>query len=105
LRDTSVRQFENQRKTVDVVDGLKDKVLSLKDEVKYAADTFKSQLGKVQDAINKERRSRSNETPVNMWDWLDTILNIMIVLSLLYVVYLLYGKLTKPAVNVGVRSL
>ena len=57
-KNTSIRQFENQRKTVDVVDGLKDKVLSLKDEVKYAADTFKSQLNKVQDAINRERRGR-----------------------------------------------
>jgi hypothetical protein len=107
-KNNAFRQFENQRKTVDVVDGLKDKVLSLRDEVKYAADTFKDQIEKVQDAINRERRGRATETKVSLWDWVDTILNVIIVASLLYVIYLLYGKFTKPvvpAVNTGVRTL
>ena len=106
MKDTAVRQFESQRKTVDVVNGLKDKVLSLKDEVKYAADTFKGQLNKVQDAINRERRGRVGETTVSFWDWLDTILNILIVSGLLYVIYLLYRKYrVTPAVNPPVRTL
>lgn len=97
-RNEALRQYENQRKTVDVVNGLKDKVLSLKDEVKYAADTFKGQLNKVQDAINRERRGRVTETKVSIWDWMDTILNIAIVASLLYVIYLLYKKFAnRPA--------
>lgn len=107
-KNTAFRLFENQRKTVDVVDGLKDKVLSLRDEVKYAADTFKEQIDKVQDAINRERRGRVTETKVSIWDWLDTILNLVIVGSLLYVIYLLYTKMSKPAapaVNTGVRTL
>lgn len=107
-KNTALRQFENQRKTVDVVNGLKDKVLSLKDEVKYAADTFKDQLGKVQDAINRERRDRVEETTVSFWDWLDTILNIIIVSSLLYVIYLLFKKYSAapaaPAVNTVART-
>ena len=107
MKTNGIRQFENQRKTVDVVDGLKDKVLSLRDEVKYAADTFKTQINKVQDAINRERRGRVEETTVSIWDWLDTILNILIIGSLLYVIYLLYKKFTRPtlAVNTGVRTL
>jgi hypothetical protein len=91
-KTSALRQYENQRKTVDVVNGLKDKVLSLKDEVKYAADTFKEQLDKVQDAINKKRRNRTADTPVSIWDWLDTILNIIIIGALLFVGYLLYKK-------------
>jgi hypothetical protein len=78
------------------VSGLKDKVLSLKDEVKYAADTFKEQIGKVEDAINRERRGRVTETKVSIWDWLDTILNVAIVGSLLYVVYILFRKYMRP---------
>lgn len=106
-KNTALRQFESQRKTVDVVDGLKDKVLSLRDEVKYAADTFKQQVNKVQDAIYRERRDRTQETTVSIWDWVDTLLNIVIVVSLLYVIYLLYKKFTKPvvAVNTGLRTL
>jgi hypothetical protein len=107
-KNTAFRHFENQRKTVDVVDGLKDKVLSLRDEVKYAANTFKEQVDKVQDAINRERRDRVTDPKVSFWDWLDTILNIIIVGSLLYVIYLLYKKFTRPAapaVNNGARTL
>lgn len=96
-KTSALRQYESQRKTVDVVNGLKDRVLTLRDEVKYAADTFKGQLGKVQDAINKERKGRVSETNVSIWDWLDTILNMVIIASLLYVLYLLYKKFsTQP---------
>ena len=91
-KKTLVRQYESQRKTVDVVNGLKDNVLSIKDEMKYAADTCQEQLNKVKAAINQERRGRTQETKVSFWDWLDTILNIVIIGSLLYVIYLLYKK-------------
>jgi len=92
VKSKAIRQYESQRKTVDVVNGLKDNVLSLKDEMKYAADTFQQQLGKVKGAINQERRGRVTETKVSIWDWVDTILNFVIVASLLYVIYLLYKK-------------
>jgi len=91
-----VQQYENQRKTVDVVNGLKDNVLSLKDEMKYAADTFQDQLDKVKDAINRERRGRVKETDVSIWDWLDTVFNIAIIGALLYVIYILYKKFSAP---------
>ena len=98
-KTNAIRQYENQRKTVDVVKGLKDNVLSLKDEMKYAADTFQEQLDKVKDAINRERRGRVTETKVNIWDWVDFILNGAIVIALLYVIYVLYKKFgNRPAV-------
>lgn len=86
------QQYENQRKTVDVVNGLKDTVLSMKDEMKYAATTFQDQLNKVKDAVNREHRGRDPVTEVNIWDWVDFLLNGVIVVSLLYVIYLLYKK-------------
>jgi hypothetical protein len=91
-KNDALRQYETQRKTVDVVNGLKDKVLSLKDEVKYAADTFKDQIHKVENAIQLERKLRSKKPDPTIWDWLDSILNILIVASLLYVLYSMYQK-------------
>jgi hypothetical protein len=91
-KNDALRQYETQRKTVDVVNGLKDKVLSLKDEVKYAADTFKDQIHKVENAIQLERKLRSKKPEPTIWDWLDSILNILIVASLLYVLYSIYQK-------------
>ncbi len=92
-------QFLNQRKTIDVVNGLKDRVLSIKDELKYSADTFKDQLEKVQDAINRENRTREPVKETSLYDWLDTILNILILSSLVYVVYTLARKfwVNRPA--------
>jgi len=91
-KNSALRQYENQRKTVDVVNGLKDKVLSLKDEVKYAANTFKDQIHKVENAIQMERKLRTKKPEPTIWDWLDSILNILIVASLLYVLYSIYQK-------------
>lgn len=92
-RDSTLRQFETQRRTIDVVNGLKDRVLSLKDAMKYSADTFKDQLEKVQSAINMERRGREEVTVVRAWDWVDTLLNIAIVVSLLYVGWMIVKKI------------
>lgn len=88
----AVGQFLNQRKTIDVVNGLKDRVLSLRDELKYSADTFKDQLEKVQDAINRENRTREPSKETSLYDWLDTILNILILSSLVYVTYTIGRK-------------
>ena len=97
-RENALSQYNNQRKTVEVVTGLKDKVLSLKDEFKYSVDTFTHQLDKVQTAINMERRGRDTETKVDPWSWFDLFLNGSIVLGLLYAVSVLYSKIfRRPA--------
>ena len=96
-KDNALQQFNNQKKTVEVVNGLKDKVLSLKDEFKYSVDTFTSQLNKVQNAVNMDRRGRVAETTVSGWTWLDVILNILIVSALLYAISTLYSKVMRPA--------
>jgi hypothetical protein len=91
-----MRQYDTQRRTIDVVKGLKDKVLSIKDDVKYAADTFRDQLDKVKNAIHRDRRERDVPPEPDFFSWFDMILNVAIVLGLLYVIYTLYRKFTKP---------
>jgi hypothetical protein len=94
-RETALLQYNNQRKTVEVVTGIRDKVLSLKDEFKYSVNTFTDQLDKVKNAINMERRGRETETKVDPWSWFDLLLNLAIVVGLLYAVYILYSKIFK----------
>lgn len=91
-----MRQYDTQRKTIDVVKGLKDKVLSIKDDVKYAADTFRDQLDKVKNAIHRDRRDKDVPEDSGFFSWFDMILNVAIVVGLLYVIYTLYRKFTKP---------
>lgn len=96
-KNDALQQFNNQRKTVDVVNGLKDKVLSLKDEFKYSVDTFAGQLDKVQNAVNMNRRGRNTAIEISAWTWLDVILNILIVSALIYAVWRLYPKVMRAA--------
>jgi hypothetical protein len=74
-----------QQKTIDVVNGIKDKVLSLKDDLKYSVNTFGNQLEKVKVQINMENRSRTQEKD-DTWKWVDLGLNALLVAVLLYAV-------------------
>lgn len=75
-----------QQKTIDIVRGLKDRVLSLRDDFRYSVNTFSDQLEKVKIQINMENRSREKERD-NTWVWVDTILNALLVAVLLYAIY------------------
>jgi hypothetical protein len=104
----ATKDFDAQRKTVDIVNGLKDKVLSLKDDVQYASTTLKQQVEKVKNQINMERRGREKETTVSFWSWLDTLLNVVIVGALLYALMVIYPKAMKymyprpaPGITIG----
>jgi len=100
-KEDALKRFNAQRQTMDVVKGVKDRVLSLRDEFKYSVDTFSDQLGKLKNQINTERRGRVQETPAtSIWTWFDTILNLAIVGSLLYAIMAIYPKFTAPATPV-----
>jgi len=84
----NVRTQEQQR-TIDIVNGIKDRVLSLKDDFQYSVNTFSDQLEKVKIQLNMENRSREKE---GTQSWIDIGLNTLLVLVLLYAVYSLLRK-------------
>jgi hypothetical protein len=84
-------QNQNQQRTIDIVQGVKDKVLTLKDDFKYSVDTLSDQVEKVKMQINLDNRSREKQKDTT-WTWIDTILNVILVGSLIYVGYVLYRK-------------
>jgi hypothetical protein len=77
---------QEQQKTIDIVNGIKDRVLSLKDDFRYSVNTFSDQLEKVKIQINMENRSREAERDTT-WSWLDIGLNALLIAILLYAVY------------------
>ena len=78
---------QEQQKTIDVVNGIKDKVLSLKDDFKYSVSTFSDQLEKVKIQLNMENRSRTQGEKDQTWTWVDLGLNVLLIAVLLYAVY------------------
>lgn len=64
-----------QQQTLDVVNNVKDKVISMKDEFAYATNTFSKQIDQLKNQINIEKKKRD----VDNKSWIDFILNIVIV--------------------------
>ena len=88
---------QEQQKTIDIVNGIKDKVLSLKDDVKYSVNTFSDQLEKVKTQIAMETRARP-PTPDSSWDWIDITLNVLLVGVLLGAIVVLVRRMwSRPA--------
>ena len=97
-RDTLARtqqQRNDQQKTFDVVQGVRDKVLSLRDDFKYSVDLLGGQVEKVKSQIAMQNRTREQPKEV-FWAWLDTVINIVILAALVYLVWMLYKKF-RPA--------
>lgn len=93
------QRINQQKKTIDVVNGVQDKVLSLRDDFKYSVDTFGKQLGMLKAQINMERRKRENNE-IDIWTWADTLMNALLIITLLVAVFVLYRKVyTSTNVN------
>ena len=89
LADVQTRKSQ-QQKTIDVVNGLRDRVLTLKDDFKYSTDLLQTQLGKIKDQIVFDRRKREEQSNEGIWDLLDKGLNYALIGALLFAVWKLY---------------
>jgi hypothetical protein len=81
---------KQQQRTIDVMNGLKDKVLSIKNDFKYSTDTLQNQLTKIQDQVIFDRRKREEQSRDNKWELVDKVLNYIIVAVLLFAVWRIY---------------
>lgn len=91
-------RINQQQRTVDVVNGLKDKVLSMRDELKYSVSTFGKQLNDLKSQIQMQRRldTQAKETP---YGWLDIFINLVLVLASLVVLFVLYRRFKRTSVG------
>jgi hypothetical protein len=94
--NTITGQSQQQARILDVVNGVKDKVVSLKDDFSYSATTLSKQLEKIKSQIIVDTRKRESEPEAAAWTWVDGILNVVLAAALLYAAYLLYRKVTTP---------
>ena len=90
-------QLEKQQKTLDVVQGVKDKVLSLRDDLDYSVSTFGKQIKELKNQINMNR----SETKEDENFWVNFLLNAMIVLISLGIVFMLFTKVRSRMAYTG----
>jgi hypothetical protein len=87
----SLDEISNQTSTIDAAKGVKDKVLSIKDELQYATTTFQKQLDDLKGAIVMEHKKKEQQKE-SVSSWFGFILNVLIVLVLITIIVMLLRK-------------
>jgi hypothetical protein len=95
---TLTNQDQQQKSTINLVNGVKDKVLSVQDELQYSVDAFSRQIGDIKNQINIERHKKAQEL-INPLDWVDVFLNILLVLGILVAIYYVFKAVMKSRVQ------
>lgn len=90
-RDLATRRNQQQL-TMDTVNAVKDKVLSMKDDFKMTTDVFSKQIAALKNQIQLESKSKA-VTASSLMSWVDMLLNGLLVLALLIAVYVI-GRTT-----------
>lgn len=96
IRDT-LAEISNQTLTIDVAKGVKDNVLSIKDELNYATTTFQKQLTDLKSAIVMEHRKQEQKKEKDT-TWVDLLLNVLTVIILIVIVIIIVRKFVMKTV-------
>jgi hypothetical protein len=92
--ETALGQKSGQQRTLDIIEAVKDRVLSIKDDFQWSTNMFKSQLERVKSQMNMERRGRTattlNEETTGFYRWLNLIINLAIIVAALYLALTLW---------------
>jgi len=79
---------QQQQQTMDVMNAVKDKVLSMKDDFQMTTNVFSKQIAELKNQIQLESKSKVATTTTVM-SWMDTLLNIVLVAILLVAVFVI----------------
>jgi large-conductance mechanosensitive channel len=97
-------QATQQQSTLDLINSVKDNLLTVKDDVEFSVGTFGKQVDAIRNQINMNKRKREQATDYGQW--LSTALNVAIVAALLFMVFVIGrkamgGMSTSSASSVG----
>jgi hypothetical protein len=94
-----VERKNQQTRTIDVINGLKDKVLSVKDDLTFSVNTFQRQIDAVKNQINKDKKVQSDTIEATT-SWVDTFLNWTIAIATIVCIFMLVRRLTRGGPSV-----
>jgi hypothetical protein len=85
-RDDLNGRIEQQKSTIEVVNGVKDKVLSVEDDLQYSVSAFQKQIGNVRNQMNMDKKKQI-ETAAQAGSWVDSLLNWLIALTTIIAIF------------------
>ena len=91
-------QIKNQQSSLEVMNGIKDKVLSVKDDMMYSVMAFQRQISEIKNQMNMDKKKHV-ETAMQTSTWMDTLLNWIIIITTLVAIFFIarYAFRSKPA--------
>lgn len=88
---------QQQQQTMDVMNAVKDKVLSMKDDFQMTTNVFSKQIADLKNQIQLESKAKATTTSTLM-GWMDSLLNIVLILILVVAAFVIgRSLLTKPS--------
>lgn len=88
-------QVLQQQQTLDLVNGVKDNIGTVKDDLEYSVGTFDKQISDIRNQININRKT--HDQALDYGKWLGIGLNVFIVLALLYLLFTVGRRAMKGA--------
>ena len=85
-------RVQQQQKTNDVVNGVKDKLISMKDDFKMTTDVFSKQIADLKNQIEIEKKAGQIKTGTVM-EWMGFLLNVLLVVTAIAASFVLIRKL------------
>ena len=82
-----------QQSTIEVINGLKDRVLSVKDDLAFSVNTFQRQVEVVKNQINMDRKAKEVEAAAAS-SWVDSVLNWLIAIITIVCIVLIIRRFT-----------
>ena len=79
-------QIGQQQSTIDIVNGVKDKVLSVEDDLQYSVSAFQKQIENVRNQINMDKKKQI-VTARQAGSWVNSLLNWLIALTTLIAIF------------------
>jgi hypothetical protein len=86
-------QMHQQQQTLDLVNSVKDNLLTVKDDMEYSVGTFSKQISDIRNQININRKS--HQLANDYGRWLSIGLNVFIVLALIFLLFTVGRQATK----------
>ena len=83
-------QSHQQQMTLDLVNTVKDKLFTVKDDMEYSVSTFDKQISDIRNQINVNKTTQQQATDYGKW--IGVGLNFAIVLALLFMIFVIGRK-------------
>ncbi len=92
------QQINTHKSTIETVNGIKDKVLTVKDDLQYSVSAFQRQLDAIRNQMNINKKKQI-ETVQQTTSTIDTVLNWLMILGTFLAIFFVVRYLMRKSLN------